>query len=276
MIGGSLNIPPCPAPPPSNRHLERRAKLRAQPRSSPEEWREAPFPPPTCPPSCKPDKHPESIQPFPIDRLRDYTTRSIYRRAPNVNAVAFKSFRRATHQPGGTKAALSSISTCLALHVPRCFVALCAHLFKGLSLSLSISHSIYFLLPSPRPPLVPTGDLFFLLWDLGCHSLGGALFASYPFQRMGPERRNGRLWVLLSLSLSPPAPRHPAPCSLPYDDVMAPIDSLSLLHTLYISLYLLSCFPPASPFPRFFCFSKGARGVLGMFGCCSAHPPYMP
>ena len=168
---------------------------------------------------------------------------------------------------------------------------LCVHIFLSVSLSLSISSCLFFSI-SPLPFNFPTGDLLFLscgIWD-PIHWEHIVLLLSTPAD--GPREAE---WVLLvsafSVSLPPPsASRHPTPCSLPCDDVMAficfgvPIDSLSLLHTPYISP--LSPHQPPSYTPVFLfslseCLSqilsplKRHQGDLGMFGCCSAHPRHM-
>lgn len=119
--------------------------------SSPDKLRKARFLPPTC-----------LIQPFhlsfeglhgPINKLESC----------DVNAPKFKSFTP-SHPPATMdKGSFVSVSTCLALHAPRCFVALCAHLFKGLPFSLHLSLSLSPSLPLAPLPAFPTGDLFFFL-----------------------------------------------------------------------------------------------------------------
>lgn len=140
-------------------------------------------------------------------------TQSIYWRGSDVNSTKLKSFT-SSHPPAWKhKSSFVSISTCLALHVPRCFVALCAHLLKRLPFSLHLSLSLY---PSfPRPSTFPLVICFFSLVGFGIPFTERTLFGSYPLQWMGPGRQNGRL------SSPPPPLAAPSPCSLPYDDVIA-------------------------------------------------------
>lgn len=191
------------------------------------------------------------------------------------------------------KGSFVSVSTCLALHAPRCFVALCAHLFKGLPFSLHLSLSLSPSLSCPPPfPLV----ICFSPVGFGIPFIESALFSSYPFQRMGPERQNGWLWVLLSLSLLTPSLSLSLPQLLttlvlaPCHTMMSwllfalgvPIDSLCLLHTLYISLF----HPPLIPLnstpvslrqflSQILLPLQRRLGDLGMFGCCLVHPRYI-
>lgn len=149
---------------------------------------------------------------------------------------------------------------------------LCAHIFLRVSLSFSISPSLSF---SPsRPPPFPLVICFSPV-GFGIPFIESALFASYPVQRMGPERQNGWLWVLSSLpSLSP----H----SLPPRSLLLAIRwchgfyllrgyplILSPCYTLYISLLqpstlpnLNSCFPQPVPFSDS-CASQKAPGGFG-------------
>lgn len=139
-----------------------------------------------------------------------------------------------------------SVSTCLALHVPRRFVALCTFLFQDLpflSISLSISPSC----PPPKPSSFFSHWWFvFLLWDLGSHSLRTHYSALIHSRGWAPRGRMG------DCGYSPPPPPHSLPC----DDVMAfyllqgyPLN-LSLCSPLYLLLYS----PPSLVFtPVFLC-----------------------
>lgn len=176
------------------------------------------------------------------------------------------------------KGSFVSISTCLALHAPRCFVALCAHLFKARRFSLHLSPSLS---PSlPRPPSFPLVICFSPV-GFGIPFIERTLFSSYPFQRMGPERQNGWLWVLSSLPQLLTTPLL-APCHTMMSWLLfvpgVPIDSL---HTLCVSLlHPLLCLTstPASlcrSLSQILLLLKRCLGDLGMFGCCLAHPRYM-
>lgn len=199
----------------------------------------------------------------------------------DLNATRFKS-SVPCHPPARTdKGGFVSLSTCLALHVPRCFVALCTHLFHGLPFSLY--------LPQPLSPSLPHPVshcwFAFLLWDLGSHS-ESTLFSSYPFQRMGPERQNGWLWF--PPPPPPPSqPHQPTLLFLPCDDVMAFICSGG---TRRFSLGVThSISPTSSPQPSLtfipVFLSQSISQILWplqarledlrMFGCCFAHPWHM-
>lgn len=219
-----------------------------------------------------------SCQPNPSIRRRGYyKTQSINWSALMKAPPGLNPPYHATHQPGWTKAALSHCLLAL-LYMSQDALSLCAHIFFKVSLSLSSSASF-----SISPSLYPVSHWWFvfLLWDLGSHS-ESTLFSSYPFQRMGPERQNGWLWVPLH-----PTPHQPTLLSLPCDDVMAFICSGG---TRWFSPSIKhSISPTSSPLPSltfttlFLSQSisqilwplKGCLEDLGMFGCCLAHPWYM-
>lgn len=113
---------------------------------------------------------------------------------------------------------------------------------------------------------------------------------------MGPEMQNGWLWVLsslpslsrsFSLSFSPQLLATPllAACHTMMSWLLfapgVPIDSISPLHTLYISPVHPALSPTSTPVflsqspSQILSPLKRRLGDLGMFGCCLAHPRYM-
>lgn len=220
------------------------------------ELRKARFLPPTC--CCH--VTPAANSTFRVDptffiyHLRDYMTQSIYWRGSDVNSTKLKSFTP-SHPPAWKhKSSFVSISTCLALHVPRCFVALCARLFKRLPFSLHLSLSLYPSLPHPSTfPLV----IFFSfcgIWD-PIHWRDIVRLLSLPVD--GPRQAE---WATL---VSTAASHRPSPCFLPCDDVMAFICSrvthwfsLLITHSLYLPL------PPCyTPIPHLFLFFLSPQPV---------------
>lgn len=192
----------------------------------------------------------------------------------DVNSTMFKSFTQCHPPATKHKSSFVSVSTCLALHVPRSFVTLCAHLFKSPPF-LSPSLSVFFSIP-PLPFHFPTGNLFFFsggIWDPIHWEHIVRLLSTAAFGPREAEWVTVGAFVSSSLSLSAPISHQLTPCFLPCDDVMAficcgvPIDSLSLLPTPHTShfypaflqspiLYLLF-----SSFPDFFTSPK----ALGVF-----------
>lgn len=181
----------------------------------------------------------------------------------DANGTTCKSFTPSHPPARRDKSSFVSVSTCSALHVPRCFVALCAHLFKGLPfslhLSLSLSPSLSLALPLSHWWFV------FLVWDLGSHSLRAHCSQLLSIPVDGPREAEwvtvGALW---------PTPTPPPPLLASCHTMMscfyllrgAPIDSLSLLHTLYISPVhptIPPCFPQLVSFPNS-CASQKAPG----------------
>lgn len=127
------------------------------------------------------------------------------------------------------------MSTCLALHVPRCFVALCTHLFQGLpSLSLHLPQPLS---PSlPHPALFPTADLLFScgIWDPIQRAHYSVLILSRGW---APSGRMG--------DYAPPPHTHLtnplfSPCHAMMSWLLFALrvhaDSLSVLHTPYLPL----------------------------------------
>lgn len=148
----------------------------------------------------------------------------------------------ATHQPGRTKAALSQ-SLLALLYMSQDALLLCVHIFLRVSLSLSISLCLFLHLSLALP--LSHWWFVFLLWDLGSYSLRAHCWALIHSRGWAPR---GRMGDCGCSRLSPSTPRHPAPCSLPYDDVMAFISSggthwfsLPITHSLYLPL------PPSHP-----------------------------
>lgn len=237
----------------SNRHQHQRSKLWTQLKASLTSY--------IKPCSCLPhhvnptNNTPEYIQPLLLS-FQGLHGRINILESSDVNVTTFKSFTPSHPPARRDKGSFVSNSTCLALHVPRCFVSLCAHLFKGLPFSLHLSLSLS---PSlPHPPLFPL-VICFPPVGFGIPFIERTLFASYPFLRMGPERQNGRLWVPWSLL---------APCHTMMSWLLfaagAPIDFPSVLHTLYLPSFTLpnlhSCFPPPVPFPDSFASQKAPGG----------------
>lgn len=164
---------------------------------------------------------------------------------------------------------------------------LCVHIFFQApppSLSSSLHLSLHLLSPTLFPLVI-------------CFFLSCGIWGAIHWGRIVPPLIHSRGWAprgglgdcgCSCLPSPPPAPRHPAPLllantmmswlsfSLGWRGAGPFIDSLSLLHTLYISLYLV---PPPNlcrSFSQILLLLKRRRGDLGMFGCCSAQPRKMP
>lgn len=174
-------------------------------------------------------------------------TQSIYWRGSDVNSAEFRSVSP-SHPPAWKhKSSFVLASTCLALHVPGCFVALSAHLFKeslSISLRLFIQLSLGLLLSHWWFVLF----CFFFPVGFGIPFMERTLFSSYPFQRMGPGRQNGWLWAPSSLSPPPHSVLLAIPwCHGSYPLQGYPLIFLSPLHTPYISPFHLFYTPPTNP-----------------------------
>lgn len=247
------------------------------------ELRKARILPPTCCCHVTPANGTFRVDPtFFIYRLWDYMTQSIYWRGSDVNSTKLKSFTP-SHPPAWKhKSSFVSISTCLALHVPRCFVALCAHLFKRLPFSLHLSLSLYPSLPHPSTfPLVSFILFIFFLWDLGSHSLKGHCSALIPSSGWAPAGRMDN--SSLRCRLSPPlslllAMRwcHGFYLLQGYPLIFSPYYTLYLpLPPCYTPIPHLFFYPFSQSLPQILSLLKRRLGDLGMFGCCLAHPRYM-
>lgn len=127
---------------------------------------------------------------------------------------------QATHQPGGTKAALSQ-SLLALLYMSQDVLLLCVPIFLRVSLFLSIPLCLFLHLSLALP--LSHWWFVFLLWDLGYHSVRAHCSALIHSRGWAPGARMGDCGcsLLSLLPLSPPTPHHPTPCSLPCDDVMA-------------------------------------------------------
>lgn len=199
---------------------------------------------------------------------------------------------QATHQPGRTKAALSQ-SLLALLYMSQDALLLCVHIFLRVSLSLSISLCLVLHLSLALP--LSHWWFVFLLWDLGSHSFRvhcSALIHSSGWAsrcRMG-DCGSSRLCLrslALSLSFSPQLLATPllAACHTMMSWLLfapgVPIDSISPLHTLYISPVHPALSPTSTPVflsqspSQILSPLKRRLGDLGMFGCCLAHPRYM-
>lgn len=160
-------------------------------------------------------------------------------------------------------------------------LSLCAHIFFRVSLSLVLSLSASLSI-SPSPSPFPTGDLFFLLWDLGSHSLIAHYSALIPSRGWAPRGRMGRYNSLSPLYL---ATLFLAPCHAMMSWFLfapgVPIHFLSVLHTLYLPLpppptlnNLHFSFPQPVPFPDPFASLKAPWGfgdVWMLFSTSSVH-----
>lgn len=230
--------------------------------------------------------HPALIQPFYLSFQGLHDSINILE-GSDVNSTTFKSFTP-SHPPARKhKSSFVSVSTCLALHVPRCFVALCAHLFKRLPFSLHLSLSFSPSLPCPLTfPLVIC--FFSLLWDLGSHSLRAHCSALIHSSGWAPRGRMGALVSAFSLSLPPPLA---APLLAPCHTMMSWLlfaSGCPLILSPCCTLPIFSPFTPLTlhPILLFSVFQseslsqillplKRHQRDLGMFGCCLAHPRYM-
>lgn len=160
---------------------------------------------------------------------------------------------QATHQPGDTKAALSQ-SLLALLYMSQDALLLCVDIFLRVSLSLSISLCLFLhlsLTTTTTPPHAPfpTGDLFFCcgIW-YPIHS--ECIVQLLSIAEDGPREAE---WVTVGALVSPFSPSPPlllatpllAPCHTMMSWLLfapgVPIDSLSVLHTLYLPL------PPPYP-----------------------------
>lgn len=176
-------------------------------------------------------------------------TQSIYWRGSDVNSAEFRSVSP-SHPPAWKhKSSFVSASTCLALHVPGCFVALSAHLFKeSLSISLRLFIQLSLGLLLSHWWFVLFCFVFFFscgIWD-PIHGVHIVQFLSIPAD--GPRQAE---WVtvgaLLSLSTTPLcAPCHPMMSWL-LSPPGVPIDfSLAITHSLYLPFPPL-LHPPTNP-----------------------------
>lgn len=192
---------------------------------------------------------------------------------------------QATHQSGGTKAALSQCLLAL-LYMSQDALLLCAHIFFRVSLSLHLHLSLSLFLVLHLSLALPLSHWWFvfLLWDLGSHSLRAHYSALIHSRGWAPRGRMGDCGYSPLFLLSP-APPLLAPCHAMMSWLLfapgVPIDSLSVLHTLYLPLpppYTLtnlhSCFPQPVPFPDSFASQKAPGGfgdVWMLFSTSTKH-----
>lgn len=151
----------------------------------------------------------------------------------DLNATRFKSFIPCHPPAKADKGSFVSLSTCLALHVPRCFVALCTHLFQGLSFSIFLCLFLHLSLMLPSFPLV----ICFSPVGFGIPFRDHIIqFLSFPED--GPRAAE---WV----TVGPPTPPHLTnPLFFPCHAMMSWLlfalgvhaDSLPVLNTPYLPL----------------------------------------
>lgn len=160
-------------------------------------------------------------------------------------------------------------------------LSLCAHIFFRVShspvLSLSLSAALS-IAPSPSP--FPTGDLFFLLWDLRSHSLIAHYSALIPPED-GPREAE---WVAAALSPPYTSPPYSSLIAMRWCHGFYLLQGYPFIFSLYYTVFISLSPPPSISFTSVILSQSLSQILLplkrrledlGMFGCCLAHPRTM-
>lgn len=145
--------------------------------------------------------------------------------------------------------------------------------FLLFSLSLSAALSIA---PSP----FPTGDLFFLLWDLGSHSLIAHYSTLIPPED-GPREAE---WVTAALSPPYTSPPYSLLIAMRWCHGFYLLQGYPFIFSLYYTVFISISPPPSISFTSVILSQSLSQILLplkrrledlGLFGCCLAHPRTM-